>query len=477
MVQPPLFALLLALAIFGLHRLSMLAHFRWTGPEQANGISPDEAQAPRITVQLPLYNERTVAARLIRAASELRWPRDRFELQILDDSTDETCGIVDAEVRKLSAKGIQAIVVRRNSRTGFKAGALDAGMKISEADFFCVFDADFIPEPDFLERTVPQFQDENIGMVQARWGHLNRDESQFTRAQSTLLDGHFVVEHTVRHQRGLFFNFNGTAGIWRREAIDEAGGWQHDTLTEDLDLSYRAQLAGWKFAYIPSVVAPAEVPPSIEAFKSQQHRWAKGSVQVYRKLWREILTGDTSPAVKLEAMLHLTGNVGYPLVLALAIILPFTLGQEQVISWWIHALSLLLCTLPFALFYDSSQRAQGRTFLQRLRDVPCAMALGIGMSLSQTQAVLAGLGRRTGTFVRTPKRGDTTGSDLRTYRLNWSAWRGFGLPEFALASWLAWALFQAAELKIWGAMPFLLLFFTGFAWVGALSLKTRFGRT
>ncbi|MFT4709566.1 MAG: cellulose synthase/poly-beta-1,6-N-acetylglucosamine synthase-like glycosyltransferase [Planctomycetota bacterium] len=477
MLQPSLFFLLIVLAVYGFHRLTLLAHFRWAGTDASEEDPGEPADTPMIAVQLPLYNERTVAARLIRAAADLRWPRDRFELQILDDSTDETCGIVDEEVRKLADKGVRAVVVRRNSRAGFKAGALDAGMKISDADFFCVFDADFIPKPDFLERTVPQFQDQRIGMVQARWGHLNRDENQFTRAQSTLLDGHFVVEHTVRHQRGLFFNFNGTAGIWRRETIDGAGGWQHDTLTEDLDLSYRAQLAGWKFVYFPNVVAPAEVPPSIDAFKSQQHRWAKGSVQVYRKLWRRILTGDARPGVKLEAMMHLTGNVGYPLILALALILPFTLPQQELVPWWLHAVGLLFCTLPVALFYDSSQRVQGRTFLQRLRDVPSAMALGIGMSFSQTQAVLEGLGRKTGTFVRTPKRGEAIGVSAQTYRLSWSLWRGFGIPELGLAAWLAWALIQAVQLHLWGAVPFLLLFFTGFAWVGTLSFKTRLART
>jgi cellulose synthase/poly-beta-1,6-N-acetylglucosamine synthase-like glycosyltransferase len=476
MLQPSLFFLLIVLAVYGLHRLTLLAHFRWGSGELGSETPGAAVDEPMITVQLPLFNERTVAARLIQAAADLRWPRDRFELQILDDSTDETCGIVDDEVQKLGARGIRAVVVRRNTRAGFKAGALDAGMKLSDADLFCVFDADFIPDPDFLERTVPQFRDPKVGMVQARWGHLNRDENQFTRAQSTLLDGHFVVEHTVRHSRGLFFNFNGTAGIWRRATIDEAGGWEHDTLTEDLDLSYRAQLVGWKFVYFPNVVAPAEVPPSIDAFKSQQHRWAKGSVQVYRKLWRRILTGNARPSVKIEALMHLTGNVGYPLVLALALILPFTLPQQELVPWWLHAIGLLFCTMPVALFYDSSQRVQGRTLSQRLRDVPSAMALGIGMSVSQTQAVMEGLGRKTGTFVRTPKRGEVSASLSQTYRLKWSLWQGLGIPEFALAAWLAWAIFQAVQFQLWGAIPFLMLFFTGFAWVGTLSLKTRLDR-
>jgi len=466
MLLATLLFVLAVLAIYGLHRLLLLAHFSW---QQASSSPFEESEHPLVCVQLPLFNERTVAARLIQAAAELDWPADRLQIQVLDDSTDDTRALVDAEVAALVRRGIDARVIRRADRTGFKAGALDAGMAETSADLFCVFDADFIPQPDFLESTVGRFADAKVGMVQARWGHLNRDESQLTRAQSTLLDGHFVVEHKVRFDRGLFFNFNGTAGIWRRKTIEEAGGWQHDTLTEDLDLSYRAQLAGWRFEYASDVVAPAEVPPDIAAFKSQQHRWAKGSVQVYKKLWRKILTSDVPLKVKLEALMHLTGNVGYPMVLLLALVIPLTLPLQHDIPMWIHLSALFACTMPVVLFYDSSQRVLGRSIGQRLRDVPTAMALGIGMSISQTRAVLEGLGKSTGEFVRTPKRGSVTAAE-KTYKIGFS-----GLPglELLLAAWSAWAVVQAIQLGLWGALPFLFLFLGGFAWVGILSLRER----
>ena len=261
---------LAVLGLYGLHRVWMLRGFRWPGTGEPERRS--EGELPFVTVQLPLFNERTVAVRLLRAVGRLDYPADRFEIQVLDDSTDETRVLVDAEVARLRERGLAAVAVRRVGRHGYKAGALDHGMESARGDLLCIFDADFMPEPDFLRRMVPRFEDERVGMVQARWSHANREESVLTRAQSTLLDGHFVIEHKVRADHDLYFNFNGTAGIWRRAAIEDAGGWEHDTLTEDLDLSYRAQLAGWRFVYAPLVCAPAEVPPDIAAFKSQQHR-------------------------------------------------------------------------------------------------------------------------------------------------------------------------------------------------------------
>lgn len=466
--------ILAVLAIYGVHRLALLARFRWpSGPAAPAAPGTD---LPKVTVQLPLFNERTVAARLIHAAANLDWPADRLEIQVLDDSTDDTRALVDAEVQGLRARGVDITAVRRTERTGFKAGALDHGMDQTDADFFCVFDADFVPAPDFLARTMTALEDPGIGMVQARWGHLNRDESWLTRAQSTLLDGHFVVEHKVRHDRGLFFNFNGTAGIWRRRTIEEAGGWQHDTLTEDLDLSYRAQLAGWRFRYASDVVAPAEIPTTIAAFKSQQHRWAKGSVQVYKKLFRTILAAGVPARVKLEALLHLTGNVGYPLVLLLAVLIPITLPRASALPNWVHAVALIVCTLPVILFYDSSQRALGRSVLQRLRDVPAAIVLGIGLSVSQTRAVWEGLRRHTGEFVRTPKRGAAPASAAGTPSKGYSI-RLSGIPgiELLFAAWSTFAAVQAVQLGLWGTLPFLMLFVVGFGWVGVLSLRGALG--
>ena len=453
------------LALYGAHRLSHLARFRW-GDRNESGAAFAEADLPIVTIQLPVFNERTVIARLIRATGELDWPPDRIEIQVLDDSTDETTGIAEREVALLRDRGLDAKVLRREDRKGFKAGALDFGLERARGDLLCVFDADFVPPKDFLRQLIGRFQNPKIGMVQARWEHLNRDESFLTRAQSTLLDGHFVIEHKVRSDSGLFFNFNGTAGIWRRQAIADAGGWQHDTLTEDLDLSYRSQLAGWKFEYAPLVVAPAEVPPSIAAFKSQQHRWAKGSVQVTRKLTWRILTAKVPFRVKLEAIAHLTGNAGYPIVLLLSVLLPLSVSEQDRFGGWAHLVMFCLCTLSVIIFYDSGQRAIGRKLRQRLRDVPAAMSLGIGMCLSQTKAVFEGLLPDTGAFVRTPKRGDTSGQ--AGYRINL---RGLPGLELLFAAWFAWALFRAVDLQHWGVLPFLGLFFAGFAWVGYLSLR------
>ncbi len=429
------------LTLYGVHRVVMLLRFRW---EAHVAPSPTGGVRPRVTVQLPVYNERTVAVRLIRSAGALRWPREALEIQVLDDSNDETVALVDEEVERLRRQGIDASVVRRSDRRGFKAGALDHGQRVALGEFVCIFDADFTPDPDFLERLMPSFADPRVGMVQARWGHANREDSLLTRAESALLDGHFVIEHKVRHDSGLFFNFNGTAGIWRRATIEAAGGWEHDTLTEDLDLSYRAQLAGWKFVYAPSVVAPAEVPPDIAAFKSQQHRWAKGSVQVFKKLGWRILTSDEPLATKFEALAHLSGNVGYPCVLLLALLMPLSLGSLGDYPWWLHLIVFVISTVSVFLFYERSQRALERPFFSRLRDIFAAVTLGIGMCVSQTRAVLEGLLPGTGVFVRTPKRGDGAGQRYR------AMWKGLPGIELVLAAWFGWGLFHAVGDGLWG---------------------------
>jgi len=461
-VFPAYVGTLALLAIYGVHRVHMLSRFHWKAEEPR---PPREESTPVVTVQLPVFNERTVAARLIRAAGALDWPRAKLEIQVLDDSNDETTAIVDAEAAALRAQGLDVQVIRRGDRTGFKAGALDNGMRRARGAFVCIFDADFEPEPDFLRRLMPSFDDPRIGMVQARWGHANREESLLTRAESALLDGHFVIEHKVRHDAGLFFNFNGTAGIWRRQAIADAGGWEHDTLTEDLDLSYRAQLAGWRFVYAPHVVAPAEVPPDIAAFKSQQHRWAKGSVQVFKKLGWRILTSKEPWSVKLEALAHLSGNVGYPCVLLLAILMPLAIRSTRTYPDWVHVAMFFVCTISVVLFYEQSQRALGRPLLGRLRDISAAVTLGIGMCVSQTRAVFEGLLPGTGVFVRTPKRGD---GGAQRYR---ALWKGLPGIELVLAAWFGWALYAAVRDEMWGPLPFLVLFFASFAWVGVLSLR------
>ena len=455
---------------WGLHRLTFLVRFLRLPGHSADPepeLWPD-TERPHVTVQLPIYNERHVVERLIRSAGALSWPADRLTIQVLDDSNDETTGIAAVEIAKLREAGIQAEHVRRESRTGYKAGALEEGLARTDAQFIAVFDADFIPEPDFLERTVPHFADPGIGMVQARWGHLNRDESLLTRAQGALLDGHFAIEHRVRASYGLFFNFNGTAGVWRREAIHEAGGWQHDTLTEDLDLSYRSQLAGWRFRFLDTVIAPAELPADLAGFRQQQHRWAKGSAQTLRKLGGRILRSDEPLDRKLEAFAHLSSNIGYPLILLLSLALPLSLADPNANDRPWH-LALFLGTVgTTAVFYERCLATSGRGLRQRLVDVPLAIALGIGISLSQTLAVLQGLFGHDTEFVRTPKRG--WGQGLALYHARPIVPTG---AELGLSLWLGFAAYAAAGNDRMAAFPLVTLLGISFAWIGMIAFLRR----
>ena len=332
-------ALLVPLAILGLHRgwMVLLSRPRTVGPDGDPDREleiPSLENPPRVTVQLPIYNERYVAERLLTAVANLDHPIDRLQVQVLDDSSDDTSAIISVFLKTLP-RDLDVQHIRRGTRRGFKAGALAHGLQTATGEFIAIFDADFTPERDFLRRTLPQFSNPKIGMVQTRWEHLNPEFSLLTRMQATLLYGHFMVEHVARSQNGCFFNFNGTAGIFRRSCIEEAGGWQHDTLTEDMDLSYRAQLCGWKFAYLPWVTCPAELPVEMSAFLNQQHRWAKGSIQTARKLLARIGRAPVSGLVKVEACFHLLGNVAFPLLLGLILAaLPL-----QVIRSW-HTVAL-----------------------------------------------------------------------------------------------------------------------------------------
>ena len=457
------------LALWGVHRVLLMRAFarsRWQSESPSSSGSELSETRPTVTVQLPVYNERTVVQRLIERVGELRYPADRLEIQVLDDSTDETTGLAAEAVERLVAVGVDAHHLRRPDRAGFKAGALDHGLDSARGELIAIFDADFMPEPDFLERLVGEFEDPGVGMVQARWGHLDRDAGWLARAQATLLDGHFVIEHTARATAGQFFNFNGTAGIWRRTTIDAAGGWEHDTLTEDLDLSYRAQLAGWRFVYRPDVVAPAELPGDLAAFRSQQRRWARGSAQVLRKLGWRLLRAPLPIRVRIEALAHLAANIGYPLVLLLALMMPLMVDLRGPLGHLVHLVGFVVCTGTVVAFYERAERAVGRTGWQRLRDVPAAIALGIGMSVSQSVAVVKGLfGGRT-EFVRTPKRGD----GRHTYRPGRA---GLPLAELGVALWVASAGLDAIRAERFGALPFLALFVAGFGWVGSSALRQR----
>src|SRR4051812_7964527 len=471
------FLVLLVLSIYGSHRYVMAyLYYKYKG----NLPAPRSrfAELPRVTIQLPVFNEMYVVERLIDAVARIHYPRERLEVQVLDDSTDETQGIARAKVARLREQGLDITYIHRDHRDGFKAGALQAGLRVARGELVAVFDADFVPSPDFLLRSVDFFTDSRIGMVQVRWEHLNRDYSHLTQAQAIFLDGHFVIEHTARNRSGRFFNFNGTAGVWRRATIEDAGGWQHDTLTEDLDLSYRAQLAGWQFVYLPEVVSPAEVPVEMNAFKSQQHRWAKGSIQTARKLLPRILRSDLPRPVKVEAFFHLTANFTYPLMILLTVLMPVSMVIRFKHGWY----EVLMLDLPFfwtatmsvVIFYIASQREIGMRWSKLLKYLPFIMALGIGMCVNQSKAVIeAMVGYETG-FTRTPKLGLTGlsgGRDKSWVRKRYrTLLTAQPLLELALGAYLTSAIWFALDKGVYFSLPFLLLFQWGFFYVGFVSL-------
>jgi len=417
-----------------------------------------------------------VAERLIDAVAALDYPADRLEIQVLDDSLDETREIVARAVARHAARGIDIRRLWRSERAGFKAGALAAGLASAKGEFIALFDADFVPLPGFLREVLLAFTHSVIGMVQARWGHLNRRRSFLTRAQATMLDSHFLLEHASRMGHGLFFNFNGTAGVWRRQCIEDAGGWSHETLTEDLDLSYRAQLSGWRFAFAPGLVAPAELPSDMEALKSQQRRWAKGSIQTARKLLPAVLRSDLPRKVKLEAALHLTGNVAYPLLLALSVLLlPVLLGPSHTplwAQWSLQALVVALGVLPVCLFLAVGSRLAGRGWSAAARDVAAALVVGAGLSLNNSRAVLEGASASVGDWQRTPKTGETEERAVR--RRYPSAPSLAGWIELALALYFLGVAILAFRHGLYRAAPFPLLLLFGFGYVGATSLYASF---
>ncbi len=447
----PVYAGLLGLlALHGAHRWWLVARALRAAPVPEPEL---RSELPTVTVQLPVYNEPAVVARLVDAAAALDWPRDRFEVQLLDDSTDDTAERAAPAVARARAAGVRVSVLRRADRAGFKAGALAAGLAQASGELIAVFDADFVPSPDFLRRLVPHFGDPAVGMVQARWGHLNPDASVLTRGQSRLLDAHFRVEHRGRHGAGCWFNFNGTAGVWRRAAIDAAGGWAGDTLTEDLDLSYRAQLAGWRFVYRDDVVVPAELPETMTAFLAQQRRWARGSVQTFRKLGRRLLVADAPLRLRAEALHHLSSNLAWPLALAVSGMLPLLAAGRGPGGGLLDSLG----TVAFVAASGSHAAfllAAGRA---RRGDVALALVLALGLAWSQSVAAVAGLLGPVGTFVRTPKLGGV-------------AARGRGgersVPvELGLALWQGYGIFAAITAGNLRALPFLLWFFLAYGWV------------
>jgi cellulose synthase/poly-beta-1,6-N-acetylglucosamine synthase-like glycosyltransferase len=472
------FAVLGLLALVGVHRLVLtLIALRARQETPARPIL--SADSPRLVVQLPIYQEAQVAERLLRHAAHLRYPKGRWSIQVLDDSTDETRAIVQQVANELSATGVDIQVIRRDARTGFKAGALAYGLTRTEAELVAIFDADFLPPADFLERTVPTLlASPDHALVQARWGHVNRERSLLTRAQAIFLDGHFGIEHRARSARGLFFNFNGTAGVWRRKAIESAGGWSDETLTEDLDLSYRSQLSGGVFRYLDDVVAPAELPESWSAFRSQQSRWVRGSVETARKHLGAVLSARALRAwAKLDALVHLLNNFAYLLMAVLAVLLPAAVIARNELSWRVpggrtllSALDLTMLTagtFAMVVFYAAAAiRLEGRLSPRRLLDLAFALCVGAGMSVSNACEVLRGLSSKRSIFVRTPKRGD---ADKPRYAPLIRAW--MPLVEIAFAVLYLGLLAYAVSESLVGPLPFALLYFVGFSAVGGGSMN------
>jgi len=471
------FFVLIVLAIYGWHRYYLVYLYmknRDKEPKPGPALDP----LPIVTIQLPLYNEMYVADRLIAAVCQIDYPRDRLEIQVLDDSTDETRSIAELAARRFALQGIDIKFHHREDRRGFKAGALEAGLRTARGEYIAIFDADFIPSSDFLMRLIPHFRDPQIAMVQARWGHINQDYSLLTKIQSILLDGHFVLEHGGRNRSGRFFNFNGTAGVWRRAAIDDAGGWQHDTLTEDLDLSYRAQLRGWRFVFVSNVIAPAEVPVEMNAFKSQQFRWAKGSIQTCRKLLPTILRSNQPLRVKAEAFFHLTANFNYPFMCVLSVLMFPAMVIRYNMGWYemllIDVPLFFAATFSVCNFYMVCQREIHTDWRTRIKYLPFLMSIGIGLSINNTRAVIEALFNKQSEFTRTPKYHIEGSGDEwvgKKYRQTVAVQP---LIELALGLYFTATVFYALANGIYGTLPFLVLFQIGFLYTGLLSIVQQY---
>ena len=472
------FFVLSILAIYGWHRYYVVYLYMKNRDRVPQPVPPPVALPP-VTIQLPIFNEMYVADRLINAVADIDYPRELLQIQVLDDSTDETTGIAELAVRRLAARGFDIQYLHRVDRRGYKAGALEAGLKEATGQFIAIFDADFVPPADFLLRTLGHFDaDPKVGMVQARWGHINQDYSLLTKIQSILLDAHFVLEHGGRNRSGCFFNFNGTAGVWRREAIEAAGGWQHDTLTEDLDLSYRAQLAGWRFVFLPDVVSPAEVPVEMNSFKSQQHRWAKGSIQTCLKLLPRILRSNQPFGVKAEAFFHLSANFNY-LLMSLLSVLMFPAMYVRYNMGWTEMLLIdvplfAAATLSVCNFYIVSQRELYADWRQRLKYLPFLMSIGIGLCVNNTRAVLEAMFGRESEFARTPKYGIERDSDDWVGKKYHQTVGVQPILELALGLYFTGTVFYALANQIYGTLPFLMLFQIGFLYTGLLSIFQQF---
>jgi hypothetical protein len=428
-----------------------------------------------VTIQLPLYNEMYVAERLINAVCEIDYPKKKLEIQVLDDSTDETTNIVHQAVEEKKAEGFDIIHIRRGSRKGFKAGALKEAMKTAKGEFIAIFDADFIPHKDFLKKTLSFFTDNNIGMVQTRWEHLNGDYSMLTKAQALALDGHFVIEQSVRNKAGFFINFNGTGGVWKKKCIEDAGNWNDDTLTEDLDLSYRAQLNGWRFVFLKDFTSPAELPSEINALKNQQFRWTKGAIETAKKILPKVWKANIPLRVKLQSTFHLTNNLVFPFILLAAILNVPLIFIKNSGSYEVYFAIMSLFVLAFVssfLFYLYSQKDIRTDWRKKIVLFPLFMAGSMGFAVNNSRAVIEGLLNRKSEFVRTPKfkvmdaKDTWAGNKYLTTKIGLSV-----VVEVIMALYCLVGIASSIYFVEIAALPFQILFFTGFSFVAFTSIK------
>ena len=477
----PYFTVLIILSVYGLHRYEMI-HTYFKHRKKAVSQSPGHFdQLPRVTIQLPLYNERYVVERLIDEAVKMDYPRDLLQIQVLDDSTDDTAQFAEALCERYRNMGFPVDYHHRSNRHGYKAGALQEGLKTATGEFVAVFDADFLPPADFVNRTIHHFADPAIGLVQTRWSYLNRDYNFLTEVEALLLDGHFILEHGARSRAGYFFNFNGTAGIMRRSMIDDAGGWQHDTLTEDSDLSYRAQLKGWRFVYLPGVDCQSELPVEMHGFQVQQSRWAKGLTQCSKKLLPMIFRAKIPFRVKAEAFLHLTPNISYPMMIVVsALMLPVMIVRFYMGVWQMVLLDLPLIIASFwsiSAFYVIAYRelhpkTWGRAFLL----LPMLMAIGVALTIINTRAVIEALFGVETSFVRTPKYAIEGTSPVRRVKQTKYRRRSGWLPyiEIGCGTYFLGMVVFAIQTYNLLSVPFLTLFVCGYYWAGFSTLHQEY---
>ena len=478
----PYFVVMILLSFYGIHRYTMCyQYFKYKKNYDPNPPRHFE-ELPQVTIQLPIFNEQFVIDRLIEAVCAMEYPREKLEIQVLDDSTDETQAVASSIVDRYAALGAPIVYIHRSNRHGFKAGALGAGLKVAKGEFVAIFDADFVPPPEWLMKVIHHFAEPEVGMVQTRWTHLNREYSLLTQIEAILLDGHFVLEHGARVRSGEYFNFNGTAGMWRRGAISDGGGWQHDTLTEDTDLSYRSQLAGWRFKYLPEVECPSELPIEMTAFKTQQARWAKGLIQTSIKILPQVFRSNASRRNKIESVYHLTANLSYPLMVIMSALLMPAMICRFYQGWF----QMLIIDFPLftassfsiAVFYVMSQRElYPKNWKRTFYYLPFLMALGIGLTVTNTKAVMEALFGIKSAFVRTPKyrvaqKGQKSQAAKYRKRLKLAPW-----IELLLGCYFMAAILYTFSNHNYFTAPFLILFVIGYWYTGLMSLlQGRFER-